>query len=114
MNIEGKTDKQLQEMCIDSWEHKLELSVEDIRKGKGLPGGRDCAFCVKYNVNSGACRGCPVGRKTSRALKCVGTPYRAALALYRGIGYKEHCQIKAFRKAVQKAIDFLKALECDG
>ena len=110
MNIEGKTDKQLQRMVVASWKRRLKLSIEDIKEGKMFLGQQNCAFCVKY-WSEGNCPDCPVSSKT-RSGHCRGTPFKRASTLYYGIRWKAHRKIKTFHKSVQKVIDFVKALEC--
>ena len=106
MNIEGKTDYQLQRMCVASWKRKLKLSIADIKKGKEKTSSENCAFC-----EAKSCLKCPVMLKTGIDY-CGGTPYLKAHHLYTDIENECHRKLKTFHKAVQKEIDFLKALEC--
>ena len=107
MNIDGKTDKQLQRMVVLHWEQILKLSIADIKNQKEYPDCSNCAFCAKY----GDCERCPVRLKTGRS-ECWATPFYAARNLYKSIHFREHRKIKTFHKSVQKMIDFLKTLEC--
>ena len=109
MNIEGKTDKQLQRMVVASWKRRMRLSIEDIKKGKGCSNTDNCAFCGKYYGDD--CARCPAALKVDNYL-CMGTPYSKAIGLYTEIKAGWHRKIKTFHKAVQKEIDFLKTLEC--
>ena len=115
INIEGKTDKQLQEMCIASWEHRLKLSIENIQNSEEGLGHESCAFCARYyTLESNDCLpGCPVKLKTGQN-NCLGTPHNTAANAYFEIEYRGHLEIKLFHDAAQEEVDFLKALECDG
>ena len=108
MNIEGKTDKQLQRMVVAHWGRMLKLTIVDIKKEKELPNTNNCAFCNKYIFS---CVPCPVALKTGIG-ECRSTPYKDAYYIYMDIKEGIHRRLKTFHKAVQKMIDFLKAFEC--
>ena len=102
------TNKQARRKSVNHWKRMLKLSVEDIRDGKESPSSENCALCHLYISDD--CKGCPVAEKTGRIL-CQETPYKTAVDLYVQIKYGDHKDLKSFRKAVQKEIDFLEGLE---
>ena len=112
-----KTDKQLRRLCVNHWKRMLKLTVDDIRNEKEYPNQENCAFCRVY-INPKpefddmrpACHGCPIYKKTGKKA-CRETPYVSATVLYLEIRNREHRRLSEFRKAVQKEIDFLEALE---
>jgi len=113
-SVEMKTNKQLRRECVNHWKRMKKLSVEDILNGKESLSRWNCAFCRVYEFPAAApleCGGCPVKETTGKKF-CHDTPYEHAADLYNGIYSGYHRKIAAFRRAVQKEIDFLESLEC--
>jgi len=104
------TNKQAKRKVLAHWRRMLKLSVEDIKAGKEMPVGENCAFCQMYAIPFKFCSDCPVAEKSGRA-NCHGTPYYDAHRLYYEIYFGSHKRPSEFRQAVQREIKFLESLE---
>lgn len=83
-------------------------------------GWSHCALCGIFNQHKirplmVACIGCPISKGSKRRRQyCKNTPYLAAFKLYKQMAVSGNenygPRMKAFRKAAQEEVDFLKSL----